>query len=323
MRAMVFEASREPAARGRASRSREPRAGPAAARGRGLRRLPHRPAPARRRGRDRRSRRASSATRSSARCSPARRSAGEPRRRAVAGLDRAASAATAAAGARTSARAPASPAATSTAAIAEYAVADARFCFPLPDGYPDEQAAPLLCAGLIGYRALRMCGDARAPRPLRLRRRGAHPRPGRRPPGPAGVRLHPRGGRRRRGASPASSAPIWAGASEEQPPEPLDAAIIFAPVGELVPLALRALAPGGTVVCARHPHERHPLLPLRAAVARADAPLGRQPDPPRGGGDARAGARASPSGPTVTVTPSSGPPTPSRTSAMVRSGEPP
>ncbi len=73
----------------------------------------------------------------------------------------AANASTARAGARTCARARASPAATSTAAMAEYAVADERFCFPIPESFTSVQAAPLLCAGLIGYRALRMCGEAR------------------------------------------------------------------------------------------------------------------------------------------------------------------
>jgi propanol-preferring alcohol dehydrogenase len=71
--------------------------------------------------------------------------------------------------------------------MAEYCVADARFCFPLPDDYPDLQAAPLLCAGLIGYRALRMCGDAA--RALRLRRGRPHPLSDRPCPGPRGVRV--------------------------------------------------------------------------------------------------------------------------------------
>ena len=132
--------------------------------------------------------------------------------------------------------------------MAEYAVADERFCFPLPDGYPDLQAAPLLCGGLIGYRALRMCGDA-----ARLglygfgaaahilcqvaawqgRRVFAFTRPG----DGAGQTFA-----RELGAE-------WAAGSDEDPPEPLDAAIIFAPAGALVPAALRAVAPGGTVVC--------------------------------------------------------------------------
>jgi propanol-preferring alcohol dehydrogenase len=132
--------------------------------------------------------------------------------------------------------------------FAEYAVADERFCFPIPDGYPDLQAAPLLCAGLIGYRSLRMCGDAR-----RLGFYGfgaaahilvqvadwqdrevlAFTRPG----DEAGQAFA-----REMGAS-------WAGASDEVPEEPLDAAIIFAPDGALVPAALRAVRPGGIVVC--------------------------------------------------------------------------
>ena len=82
---------------------------------------------------------------------------------------------------------------------AELTVADERFCFPLPDGYPDLQAAPLLCAGLIGYRALRLAGRRRAARHLRLRRRGAHRLPGRPPRGPARVRVHARGRHRRPG----------------------------------------------------------------------------------------------------------------------------
>ncbi len=131
---------------------------------------------------------------------------------------------------------------------AEYAVADERYCFPLPASYTSEQAAPLLCAGLIGYRALRMCGDAR-----RLGFYGF---------GDAAhilVQICRWQGRRvhaftRPGDEEAQSfarelGAVWAGSSEEPPPEPLDAAIVFAPVGALVPPALRALAPGGTVVC--------------------------------------------------------------------------
>jgi propanol-preferring alcohol dehydrogenase len=132
---------------------------------------------------------------------------------------------------------------------AEYAVADERFCFPLPEDYPDVQAAPLLCAGLIGYRALRFAGDAER---LGLYGFGASAHI------VAQVALHQ--GRRlfgfvRRGdeAGEAFARELgceWAGPSDELPPEELDAAIIFAPAGELVPAALRALARGGTVVCA-------------------------------------------------------------------------
>lgn len=132
---------------------------------------------------------------------------------------------------------------------AEYAVADERFCFPLPEPFADIQAAPLLCAGLIGYRSLRMVGDA-----LRIGFYGfgaaahlivqAALYEGRevygftRPGDADGQRFA-----RRLGA-------VWAGASDEHPPEELDAAIIFAPAGELVPAALRAVRKGGTVVCA-------------------------------------------------------------------------
>jgi propanol-preferring alcohol dehydrogenase len=131
---------------------------------------------------------------------------------------------------------------------AEFAVADARFCFHLPDRYDDVEVAPLLCAGLIGYRSYRRTGDAR-----RLGMYGfgnaAHliaqialyegrdlfvfTRPGDHATQQAATKL---------GA-------VWAGGSDEMPPEKLDAAIIFASVGPLVPAALRALAKGGVVVC--------------------------------------------------------------------------
>ena len=132
---------------------------------------------------------------------------------------------------------------------AEFTVADERFCFPLPDGYDDAEAAPLLCAGLIGYRSLVTAGDA-----VRLGLYGfgasAHivaqvaRHQGRRVfaftrPGDADGQAYARG----LGAE-------WVGGSDTEPPEELDAAILFAPVGALVPTALRALARGGTVVCA-------------------------------------------------------------------------
>ncbi len=132
--------------------------------------------------------------------------------------------------------------------MAEYTVADERFCFPIPDGYPDLQAAPLLCAGLIGYRALRMCGDAQ-----RLGVYGfgsaAHILcqvarwQGR------SVFAFTRPGDEAAQAFARELGAGWAGGSDETPPEPLDAAIIFAPAGALLPTALAALAPGGTVVC--------------------------------------------------------------------------
>jgi propanol-preferring alcohol dehydrogenase len=131
---------------------------------------------------------------------------------------------------------------------AELAVADERFCFALPDGYPDLQAAPLLCAGLIGYRTLAMAGDAE-----RLGIYGF---------GAAAhiicqVAVHQ--GRRvfafTRADDSATQAfalelgAEWAGDALGPAPEELDAALIFAPAGELVPAALKALAKGGTVVC--------------------------------------------------------------------------
>jgi alcohol dehydrogenase, propanol-preferring len=131
---------------------------------------------------------------------------------------------------------------------AEFAVADARFCFPIPTGYPDAQAAPLLCAGLIGFRTLRFANDARC---LGIFGFGAAAHiiaqvaawEGRqvfaftRPGDVEGQRFA-----RELGAE-------WAGDSDEAPPEELDAALIFAPVGSLVPAALRAVRKGGIVVC--------------------------------------------------------------------------
>ncbi len=132
---------------------------------------------------------------------------------------------------------------------AEFAVADARYCLPIPEGFDDLEAAPLLCAGLIGYRAYRMTGDAH-----RLGIYGfggaAHilaqlaVHEGREVfaftrPGDAATQAFAR----ELGAA-------WAGASTEAPPMPLDAAILFAAAGELVPTALRSVVAGGSVVCA-------------------------------------------------------------------------
>jgi alcohol dehydrogenase, propanol-preferring len=133
--------------------------------------------------------------------------------------------------------------------FAEAAVADSRYCFPLPAEYPSLHAAPLLCAGLIGYRALRLAGDAER---LGLYGFGAAAHlivqvarwQGRR------VFAFTRAGDVEGQEFARSLGAEWAGASGDDPPEPLDAALIFAPVGELVPTALRALAKGGTVVCA-------------------------------------------------------------------------
>jgi propanol-preferring alcohol dehydrogenase len=132
---------------------------------------------------------------------------------------------------------------------AEAAVADARFCFPIPEGYTPLHAAPLLCAGLIGYRALRLAGDATR---LGLYGFGSSAHliaqvarwQGRR------VFAFTREGDSEGQELARSLGAEWAGASGEQPPEPLDAAIIFAPVGSLVPVALRVLEKGGVVVCA-------------------------------------------------------------------------
>lgn len=132
--------------------------------------------------------------------------------------------------------------------FAEFTVADARFCFPIPEGYPDLQAAPLLCAGLIGYRSLVMAGEgerlgiygfgAAAHIVTQVARfRGWRVYAFTRPDDQAGQAFA-----REMGA-------VWAGASHERPPEELDAAIIFAPAGELVPAALRAVGKGGVVVC--------------------------------------------------------------------------
>ena len=133
--------------------------------------------------------------------------------------------------------------------FAELAVADERFCLPLPDGCPDEQAAPLLCGGAIGHRALRMTGDAER---IGLYGFGAAAHvvcqvavhEGRR------AFAFTRAGDEAGQAFARSLGATWAGAAGEPPPEELDAALIFAPAGALVPLALRAVARGGTVVCA-------------------------------------------------------------------------
>jgi alcohol dehydrogenase, propanol-preferring len=132
---------------------------------------------------------------------------------------------------------------------AEWAVADERFCLELPAEYGDTEAAPLLCAGLIGYRALRSAGDAER---LGLYGFGSSAHivaqvarwEGRR------VFAFTRPRDEEGQAFALELGAEWAGASGESPPEELDAAILFAPAGELVPEALRVLAKGGTVVCA-------------------------------------------------------------------------
>ena len=132
---------------------------------------------------------------------------------------------------------------------AEYAVADARFCFPIPEDFPDLQAAPLLCAGLIGHRSLRFAGDAQK---LGLYGFGASAHIVAQVAVHEGRRIFAftsQGDEEAQGFARELGAE-WAGSSQEGPPEELDAAIIFAPVGALVPAALRAVARGGTVVCA-------------------------------------------------------------------------
>jgi propanol-preferring alcohol dehydrogenase len=133
--------------------------------------------------------------------------------------------------------------------FAELTVADERFCLPLPDELSDEEAAPLLCGGLIGYRALRMTDDAQN---LGLYGFGSAAHMICQVAAWQGrvVFAFTRRGDAETQQFARSMGATWAGASEELPPEPLDAAIIFAPAGPLVPQALKALAPGGVVVCA-------------------------------------------------------------------------
>jgi propanol-preferring alcohol dehydrogenase len=145
---------------------------------------------------------------------------------------------------------------------AEYALADARFCFALPDRYDDVEAAPLLCAGLIGYRAYRLAGEART---LGIYGFGAAAHliaqvaiaQGRK------VFAFTRHGDVASQAFALSLGVRWAGDSEEAPPEAVDAALIFAPVGALVPAALAAVGRGGTVVCAGIHMSDVPSFPYR------------------------------------------------------------
>ena len=163
---------------------------------------------------------------------------------------------------------------------AEYAVADQRYCFPLPKSYNDIDAAPLLCAGLIGYRTYRLAGE-------HVERLGIYGF------GAAGhiiaqvaayqgkrVYAFTRPGdtatqefARRLGA-------YWAGGSDEMPPEELDAALVLAPVGALMVTALEGGCQGRRGGERRHPHDRYPVLPLPPVVGGAHHPLGGQPHPP-------------------------------------------
>ena len=146
---------------------------------------------------------------------------------------------------------------------AEYTVADTRYCFHLPESYSDSEAAPLLCAGLIGYRSYRMAGEGAKKIGIYGFGGAAHivaqvaayegkqvfafTRPGDSAAREFALRL---------GA-------VWAGESTEMPPQPLDAAIIFAPVGSLVPAALRAITKGGVVVCGGIHMSDIPAFPYR------------------------------------------------------------
>jgi alcohol dehydrogenase, propanol-preferring len=145
---------------------------------------------------------------------------------------------------------------------AEYAVVDARYAFPLPERFGDVEAAPFLCAGLIGYRAYRMAGEGRR---LGLYGFGAAAHL------LAQVAVHQgrevyaftRPGDLEGQAFARSLGAVWAGGSDQPPPVPLDAALLFAPVGSLVPAALQAVRPGGTVVCAGIHMSDIPSFPYR------------------------------------------------------------
>jgi propanol-preferring alcohol dehydrogenase len=162
---------------------------------------------------------------------------------------------------------------------AEYTVADARFCFPLPDAYDDAHAAPLLCAGLIGYRAYRMAGPGR-----RLGMYGfgaaAHiiTQVAVRQDREVYAFVSPGDDQAMRFAREVGA--LWAGPSNEPPPVPLDCAIIFAPVGRLVPEALSRTGPGGIVVCAGIHMSDIPSFPYRLLweerIARSVANLTRR-----------------------------------------------
>ncbi|MGH7475602.1 MAG: zinc-dependent alcohol dehydrogenase family protein [Longimicrobiales bacterium] len=133
--------------------------------------------------------------------------------------------------------------------FAEMGVADARYCFRLPDGYADDQAAPLLCAGLIGYRALRLAGEARRigfygfGAAAHILAQVCHWQG-------QDVYAFTRAGDAAGQAFARELGAVWAGSAQDRPPEPLDAAILFAPAGELVPVALGVVRRGGRVDCA-------------------------------------------------------------------------
>jgi propanol-preferring alcohol dehydrogenase len=145
---------------------------------------------------------------------------------------------------------------------AEQTMADARYCFPIPDAFGDLEAAPLLCAGLIGYRSLRAAGDARR---LGLYGFGAAAHIIAQVAAHEGreVFAFTKAGDRAGQHFARSLGAVWAGGSDEQPPESLDAAILFAPVGALVPAALRVVMRGGIVVCAGIHMSDIPSFPYR------------------------------------------------------------
>ncbi len=192
----------------------------------------------------------------------------------------AAAAATASAGARTCATQAKFTGYDLDGGFAEYAVVDRRFAFPIPAGYPPVQAAPLLCAGLIGYRSLNMTGEAER---LGIYGYGAAAHivtqvarhQGRR------VFAFTRPGDTTSQEFAREMGAEWAGDTAEEPPEELDAAIIFAPAGDLVPLALAGRGQGRGGRVRGHPHERHPLVPVRHALGGAGGAFGGQSHPAR------------------------------------------
>ena len=170
---------------------------------------------------------------------------------------------------------------------ADFTVVDAGYSFKLPEGYSDADAAPLLCAGLIGHRAYRMAEEAQPLVGGEARRLGlygfgaaAHII--------AQVALHEgrevyaftSPGDDEAQAFARSVGVTWAGGSDEPPPDPLDAAIIFAPVGRLIPEALSHVDARRRRRLRRHPHERRAVVSLSSALAGAHHPLRREPDAP-------------------------------------------
>jgi alcohol dehydrogenase, propanol-preferring len=146
--------------------------------------------------------------------------------------------------------------------FAGYVAADARFCLRIPPSYGDVEAAPLLCAGLIGYRTLRMAGDAER---LGIYGFGAAAHIVAQIAGDEGRRVFAftRPGDEKAQRFARELGARWAGPSDRPAPEELDAALVFAPVGALVPVALRAVAPGGTVVCGGIHMSEIPAFPYR------------------------------------------------------------